>query len=138
MVDQVDAYYAFMNRHGVVLDLGRTRRIATRGQSAALIARDGGCSFPGCGTAPEWSERQRVVPWIDGGPTNLDNLTLLCACHHHNFPAPAWTCRINTDRIPEWIHPAGSTPKQKPLINTRIKSPSSPEKQARLGKRIKC
>ena len=47
MVDQAEAYYAFLDRNGVVLNLGRTRRIATRGQSAALIARDRGCSFPG-------------------------------------------------------------------------------------------
>jgi DNA invertase Pin-like site-specific DNA recombinase len=32
---------------GAVLDLGRTRRIASRPQTMALIARDGGCSFPG-------------------------------------------------------------------------------------------
>ena len=33
MVDQAEAYYAFLDRNGVVLNLGRTRRIATRGQS---------------------------------------------------------------------------------------------------------
>ena len=36
MVDQAEAYYAFLDRNGVVLNLGRTRRIASRGQSAAL------------------------------------------------------------------------------------------------------
>ena len=70
MVDQAEVYYAFLDRNGVVLNLGRTRRIATRSQSAALIARDGGCSFPGCDRAPEWSERHHVIPWIDGGPTD--------------------------------------------------------------------
>src|SRR5687768_2075150 len=76
MADQAEVYYAFVDRNGVPLNLGRTRRIASRGQTAALHARDRGCSFPGCGTAPEWSERHHVVPWIDGGPTDLDNLTL--------------------------------------------------------------
>jgi hypothetical protein len=33
---------------GAVLNHGRTRRIATRSQTLALIARDKGCSFLGC------------------------------------------------------------------------------------------
>jgi hypothetical protein len=47
MTDQAEVYYAFMDRNGVPLNLGRTRRIASRSQSAALHARDRGCSFPG-------------------------------------------------------------------------------------------
>jgi hypothetical protein len=120
MADQAEAYYAFMDCNGAVLNLGRTRRIATRSQSAALYARDGGCSFPGCGTAPEWSERHHVIPWIDGGPTDLNNLTLVCAYHHHNFHTRGWTCRINPDGIPEWRPPKCVDPDQKPMINTRI------------------
>ena len=46
-------YWATVTGDGVPLRLGRTRRIATAGQTAALIARDRGCSFPGCDTAPE-------------------------------------------------------------------------------------
>jgi hypothetical protein len=29
MIDQAEAYYAFMDSNGVVLNLGRTRRVAT-------------------------------------------------------------------------------------------------------------
>ena len=36
MADQAEAFYAFIDRNGVPLNLGRTRRIASRGQSAAL------------------------------------------------------------------------------------------------------
>jgi hypothetical protein len=57
VVDQAEVYTAFLTAQGEVLRLGRTRRIATRGQTVALIARDRGCSFPGCDTAPEWCER---------------------------------------------------------------------------------
>jgi Domain of unknown function (DUF222)/HNH endonuclease len=120
LIDQAEAYYAFLNRNGVVLNLGRTRRIATRSQSAALIARDRGCSFPGCDRAPEWSERHHVIPWIDGGPTDLNNLTLVCVYHHHNFATRGWTCRINADGLPEWHPPRSVDRDQKPLINTRI------------------
>jgi hypothetical protein len=79
LADQAQLYFAAVNSQGVVLNLGRTRRIATLGQTAALIARDKGCSFPGCDAAPEWSERHHIRPWIDGGMTDLDNLTLLAA-----------------------------------------------------------
>jgi hypothetical protein len=34
------------------LDVGQARRVATRAQRVALIARDGGCAFPGCDTPP--------------------------------------------------------------------------------------
>ncbi len=46
MADQAEIYWAAVNAQGVPLQLGRTRRIATRGQTAALIARDKGCSLP--------------------------------------------------------------------------------------------
>ena len=87
------------------LRLGRMRRIATLGQTAALIARDHGCSFPGCDTAPEWCERHHIRPWSEGGLTDLDNLTLLCPYHHHNFASRGWHCQINPDGLPEWRPP---------------------------------
>ena len=138
MTDQAEVFYTFLDRSGVPLNLGRTRRIASRGQSAALYARDSGCWFPGCDRAPEWCERHHVVPWIDGGPTDLNNLTLLCIYHHHNFLARGWTCRINPDGIPEWIPPRWVDRDQKPLINTRIQATRTARQQARRGKRIKC
>ncbi|MDQ1740775.1 MAG: hypothetical protein QOE53_2427 [Pseudonocardiales bacterium] len=59
---------------GVVLRHGRTKRIATRGQTLALIARDRGCTFPECDKPPEWCQRHHIVAWADGGNTDLDNL----------------------------------------------------------------
>ena len=55
LADQADIYIAaILTSNGEPLRLGRTRRIASRSQTIALIARDVGCSFPGCDTAPEW------------------------------------------------------------------------------------
>jgi hypothetical protein len=45
----------------------------------ALIAREGGCSFPGCGHPPQWCDRHHIIDWIDGGPTDLENLKLCSA-----------------------------------------------------------
>ena len=107
---------------GAVLDLGRTRRIASRPQTLALIARDAGCSFPHCAHPPQYCERHHIREWIDGGLTNLNNLTLLCAYHHHNFLTRGWTCQMNADGIPEWTPPKWVDRDQKPMINTRIQA----------------
>ena len=109
-------------RPGVPLQLGRSRRIATLGQTAALIARDKGCSFPGCDTPPEWCERHHVISWSEGGLTDLHNLTLLCRYHHHNFLAKGWDCQINPDGLPEWRPPWWIDRERKPMINNRIRS----------------
>ncbi len=74
LADQADISYAAVDAKGVPLQLGRSRRIATLGQTAALIARDKGCSFPGCDVAPEYCERHHITAWIDGGSTDLDKV----------------------------------------------------------------
>jgi hypothetical protein len=63
------------------LDLGRLRRRANGAQRDVLFARDGQCV--GCGASAAWCQAHHIVHWMDGGPTNLDNLVLLCSrCHH--------------------------------------------------------
>jgi hypothetical protein len=89
---------------GGVLAYGLTRRVASPAQRLALAARDRGCSFPGCDRPPSWCHTHHVTPWADGGPTNLDNLTLLCGFHHREHAKRGWTCRIR-DGIPEWTPP---------------------------------
>ena len=89
LVDQAEVYTAFLTGAGQLLRLGRSRRIATRSQTIALITRDSGCSFPGCDTAPEFCERHHIKAWFDGGATDLDNLTLLCRyCLLYTSPSP--------------------------------------------------
>jgi hypothetical protein len=119
-----------------VLDLGRSRRIASRSQTLALIARDGGCSFPGCAHPPQHCERHHIREWLNGGLTNLNNLTLVCAYHHHNFLARGWTCKINTDGIPEWIPPKWVDRAQKPMINTRIQAVLTARKHTQRNRPI--
>ena len=119
LADSADVVTVLLSPLGAVLDLGRTRRCASPTQTLALIARDAGCSFPGCSRPPEWCERHHVVAWVDGGPTAVHNLTLLCSYHHHNFTARGWTC-VMTDGLPSWIPPRWVDPEQRPLRNTRV------------------
>lgn len=64
------------------LDVGRSRRLFTRGQRLLLTARDGGCTYPGCTVPPAWCDAHHVVPWHRGGRTGADNGALLCQRHH--------------------------------------------------------
>ena len=119
LAGEADLYPAVVNSLGVVLQLGRTRRLATSGQTMALVARDGGCSFPGCDRPPEWCQRHHVEDWAAGGRTDLRNLTLLCAFHHHNFASRGWRC-LMLDDLPAWVPPRWVDHEQRPLRNTRV------------------
>lgn len=55
-------------------------------------------------------------------PTDVDNLTLVCRYHHHHFEHRGWTCRLNPDRLPEWIPPRHVDRTQTPQVNTRIQA----------------
>jgi hypothetical protein len=64
------------------LDVGRERRLVTKGLRLALIARDRGCSFPGCTMPPQWTDAHHVQHWSRGGHTSLLTTALLCRRHH--------------------------------------------------------
>jgi hypothetical protein len=121
LADQADLAWCVKNTKGAVLAMGRDRRLASPVQTLGLIARDGGCSFPGCDIAPEWCERHHIISWIDGGTTDLDNMTLLCKYHHHYFANRGWACRMNTDRLPEWIPPTWIDRQRHPILHPRIR-----------------
>lgn len=60
--------------------LGRRRRTASEAQRVALTARDQGCVC--CKANPLWCRAHHIIWWSNGGPTDLDNLLLVCdACH---------------------------------------------------------
>jgi Domain of unknown function (DUF222)/HNH endonuclease len=102
---------------GPPLYVGRARRFATRAQTYALIARDQGCSFPDCDHPPPWTQRHHIRAWLDGGRTDVDNLTLLCPYHHANFAALGWECRP-IDGVVHWVPPVWIDPAQAPIRNT--------------------
>lgn len=72
------------------LRVGRTQRTATPAQRRALAVRDGGCIHPGCGRTPAFCDAHHVVHGADGGPSDLDNLVLLCRHHHRTLHEGLW------------------------------------------------
>jgi len=72
------------------LEVGRTTRVVTAAQRAALAVRDGGCAFPGCDRPVAWCDAHHLRHWLHGGPTNLTNLALLCRAHHRAVHEGGW------------------------------------------------
>jgi hypothetical protein len=66
----------------VPLDMGHTARVVTPAQRRALEFRDQGCVFAGCQAPNWWCDAHHVLEWALDGPTDLDNLGLLCERHH--------------------------------------------------------
>jgi Domain of unknown function (DUF222)/HNH endonuclease len=65
-----------------ILDVGRATRTVGNSSWTALIVRDGHCTEEGCTLGPAHCEAHHVWHWENGGPTDLDNLVLLCWYHH--------------------------------------------------------
>jgi hypothetical protein len=64
---------------GSALALFRARRTASRAQRIMLIARDGGCTKPGCTVGAYGSQAHHAVTdWAYGGNTNVDEMALAC------------------------------------------------------------
>ncbi|HSO04885.1 MAG TPA: DUF222 domain-containing protein [Candidatus Limnocylindrales bacterium] len=75
----------------IPLAVGRTSRTATPAQRKALAARDGGCIIPGCRIPAENCQSHHVQDWAAGGPSDIDNLALLCWTHHRQVDLTMWT-----------------------------------------------
>ena len=72
------------------LDVGRSTRVVQPSQRAALAVRDGGCVFPGCDRPLAWCDAHHLEHWVDGGPTDLANLALVCRAHHRTVHEDRW------------------------------------------------
>ena len=77
------ALTVIVERNGDPLALGRRRRLATKAQRRALLARDGGCARPGCTeTRIERLHAHHLQPWRLGGRTDVSAMVLLCDVDH--------------------------------------------------------
>ena len=68
--------------------LGRKQRTASEAQRVALIARDQHCI--GCGANPLWCRAHHIIWWSKNGPTDVDNLMLVCDDCHHKIHDHGW------------------------------------------------
>jgi hypothetical protein len=99
------------------LDVGRATRTIPTAIRRALIIRDKGCIHPGCPKPADWTDAHHVTPWLEGGPTSLDNLVLLCSKHHWTIHHTGWHITF-INGIPHHIPPPLIDPDQTPQRNT--------------------
>jgi hypothetical protein len=97
-------------------------RIFTETQRLAIIARDKGCTFPGCDATPQWCEINHVPPWQTSHRTTVTEGALTCAGDHRDHQAMGWQPTM-LDGIPHWIPPKWLDPDQRPIRNTRHDPP---------------
>ena len=71
----------WFERDGQVIGAARATRTVSRRLRRALEHRHRTCAVPGCG-ATRGLHAHHIRHWEDGGPTELDNLVLLCPYHH--------------------------------------------------------
>jgi len=81
---------AVLGTDSEVLDLGRAGRLFNTAQRRALAVRDRTCRAEGCTIPGTWSEAHHLVPWSQGGGTDLQNAALLCSRHHHRAHDPSY------------------------------------------------
>jgi hypothetical protein len=99
-----------LDTNGVPLSMGRTRRTVSPQQWLALIVRDHGCVFPNCDRPATWCDAHHLRHWADGGPSDLENLALVCGRHHDAIHHGGWDVETGADgkpelRPPSWVDP---------------------------------
>ncbi|MGH3803505.1 MAG: DUF222 domain-containing protein, partial [Pseudonocardiaceae bacterium] len=105
---------AVLGGNGQPLDLGRSVRIVSPAMRRAVVIRDRGCAFPGCGRPPSACQVHHILPWELGGATDLCNCVMLCTFHHHLLHHDShWRVRIRAGQ-PEFIPPTWIDPQQIP------------------------
>ncbi|CAN5204997.1 hypothetical protein BH20ACT9_BH20ACT9_11670 [soil metagenome] len=93
-------------RDGRPLDAGRRTRAISPALRRALRSRDGGCRFPGC-TRRRRVDGHHIRHWADGGPTDLDNLALLCRHHYRLVHEGGYRIRAQSPDTLTFTRPDG-------------------------------
>jgi 5-methylcytosine-specific restriction endonuclease McrA len=68
------------DRAGRIVEVAARTRTIPPALRRALLHRDAGCRFPGCGLP--FGQGHHIRHWAAGGPTTLSNLAMLCRRHH--------------------------------------------------------
>jgi hypothetical protein len=91
---------------GAALDLFRTKRTASPEQRIMLIAKQGGCTKPGCIVGAYGCQvHHATLDWTLGGNTNVDDLTLACGPDNRMVHENGYTTIVNAHGDTEWIPP---------------------------------
>lgn len=89
-----------------VIGIGRKSRKIPGWLRRLVYAPDGGmCQHPGCRNT-RWLQNHHIQSWAHGGPTDLDNLILLCGFHQRYVREHGWHItgppEARVFRRPDW------------------------------------
>jgi hypothetical protein len=93
---------------GKSLWLGRKKRLASAEQRIMLLARDRGCTAPGCTVRGyDCQVHHAAQGWKLGGRTDIDDLALACKRDNLHAENDGWDTRRLPNGQTEWIPPPG-------------------------------
>jgi hypothetical protein len=93
---------------------GRATHDPTGPQHREVRRRDRHCRFPGC-TNVLFTNVHHIQEWTaDRGPTDLDNLALLCVHHHGLVHSKQWSMSGNSNEVLTFTGPNGRTMSSRP------------------------
>jgi hypothetical protein len=100
--------------NGAPIEASGSVRTVPSGLWRALLARDSGCTWPGCEAPASWCDvAHGRIPFARGGRLTPDNATLLCRRHHRQVDREGYRIIIEGDRVrfepPERIEAVVST-----------------------------
>jgi Domain of unknown function (DUF222)/HNH endonuclease len=100
--------YVFSSANGEkTIGIGRASREIPAWLWRQLSHRDNHrCQFPGC-DRKAFLQGHHIWPWELGGPTDLDNLVLVCHHHHKLVHEGGWRVWLE-DEAARWADPRGS------------------------------
>jgi hypothetical protein len=113
--------WLIQNVDGRPLHYGRSKRFVQPSQRAALLARDGGCRWPGCDGKAVWAIAHHVIFWDDGGVTDIEVLVLLCPVHHNYVHHGRWTLELHDDACVTVRSPAGTIVRSESAAKARAR-----------------
>ena len=117
---------------GHALAVGRSQRLATPAQRAALRAMHRTCIGPTCTVPFTACQIHHVIPWEHGGRTDLANLAPCCSEHHHLVHEGGWTLTLSAERIATWTRPDGTTHHTATTIDRAPNGVTPPQRQMQL------
>lgn len=116
-----------VNHNGRSIGVGRKTRTPPPWLRRLVMKRDGCCRFPGC-TRKRHLQTHHLRHWTREGPTDLDNLGMLCPVHHKLVHEGGWDIRGKPDGELVFIRPNGrdyvpERPRLRDDIRERILGP---------------
>jgi hypothetical protein len=91
---------------GAPIGIGRVSQVVPPWLKRLVRQRDRTCTFPGCDDL-RYNEAHHIWHWGKGGPTDLDNLVLVCGFHHKAVHEHGWSVIKAHDGTITWFRPSG-------------------------------